>query len=176
MRSTCGLNAPHNLPNLLQRMSSVLCRFLDAGNNETLRTLSGPASKKRQGTKSREIGHWLAASAMGISCWRRSRLWAGRPHNASCMSARTRGRESAVGISAGARSASTGDRRTGGCDGVERDRRGRGPSASERESRDAHKIRKCHPVLRLELDVLPHDFLPCSTFFNTIIINSSSPR
>jgi len=34
---------------------------LDAGNNETLRTLSGPASKKRQGTKSREIGHWLAA-------------------------------------------------------------------------------------------------------------------
>ena len=24
MRSTCGLNAPHNLPNLLQRMSSVL--------------------------------------------------------------------------------------------------------------------------------------------------------
>jgi hypothetical protein len=118
----------------------LLCRFLDAGNNETLRTLSGPASKKRQGTKSREIGHWLAASAMGISCWRRSRLWAGRPHNASCMSARTRGRESAVGISAGARSASTGDRRTGGCDGVERDRRGRGPSASERESRDAHKM------------------------------------
>ena len=24
MRSTCGLNAPHNLPNLLQRMSPVL--------------------------------------------------------------------------------------------------------------------------------------------------------
>jgi hypothetical protein len=27
---------------------------LDAGNTETLRTLSEPASKKRQGTKSRE--------------------------------------------------------------------------------------------------------------------------
>ena len=30
-------------------------RFLDAGNNETLRTLSAPASKKRQGTKSRAV-------------------------------------------------------------------------------------------------------------------------
>jgi hypothetical protein len=40
--------------------------FLDAGNNETVRTLSSPASKKRQGTKSREVGHWLAANAMGI--------------------------------------------------------------------------------------------------------------
>jgi hypothetical protein len=146
-KERCRQSRPHrragaetSLVDLLHCMSPEVCRFLDAGNNETLRTLSGPASKKRQGTKSREIGHWLAASAMGISCWRRSRLWAGRPHNASCMSARTRGRESAVGISAGARSASTGDRRTGGCDGVERDRRGRGPSASERESRDAHKM------------------------------------
>jgi hypothetical protein len=29
---------------------------LDAGNNETVRTLSWLASKKRQGTKSREVG------------------------------------------------------------------------------------------------------------------------
>src|SRR3974377_2390166 len=29
-------------------------------------TLWRPASEKRQGTKSREVGHWLAASAMGI--------------------------------------------------------------------------------------------------------------
>jgi hypothetical protein len=35
----------------------LLCWFLDAGNNGTLRMLSGPASKKRQGTKSREVGH-----------------------------------------------------------------------------------------------------------------------
>jgi len=31
--------------------------FLDAGNDETLHTLNWPASKKRQGTKSREVGH-----------------------------------------------------------------------------------------------------------------------
>jgi hypothetical protein len=43
-----------------------LCWFLDAGNNKTLRTLKEPAAEKRQGTKSREVGHWLAASAMGI--------------------------------------------------------------------------------------------------------------
>ena len=34
-----------------------LCWFLDAGNNETVRTLSSPASKKRQGTKSRSARH-----------------------------------------------------------------------------------------------------------------------
>jgi len=34
----------------------VVCRFLDAGNNEALGTLSCQASKKRQGTKSREVG------------------------------------------------------------------------------------------------------------------------
>jgi hypothetical protein len=31
--------------------------FLDAGNDETLGRLSWPASKKRQGTKSREVWH-----------------------------------------------------------------------------------------------------------------------
>ena len=40
-------------------------RFLDAGNNETLRTLSEPASKKRQGTKSREVGHWPGSERYG---------------------------------------------------------------------------------------------------------------
>jgi hypothetical protein len=48
------------------RLLPNLCWFLDAGNDETVRTLSSPASKKRQGTKSQEVGHWLAASAMGI--------------------------------------------------------------------------------------------------------------
>jgi hypothetical protein len=124
---------------LLHRTSLLLCRFLDAGNNETLRTLSEPASKKRQGTKSRAVGRWLAASAMGIMCRCRARWWAGGEHDATCMSARAGGRESAEGISAGAWSASTGDRRTDGCDWVERDRRRRGASASERESRNAHR-------------------------------------
>ena len=35
--------------------------FLDAGNDETLHTLNWPASKKRQGTKSREDGHRLGS-------------------------------------------------------------------------------------------------------------------
>jgi hypothetical protein len=32
--------------------------------DEPFHALWRPASKKRQGTKSREVGHWLAASAM----------------------------------------------------------------------------------------------------------------
>jgi hypothetical protein len=51
---------------MLRRISLLVCWFLDAGNDERLGRLSWPASKKRQGTKSREVGHWLAASAMGI--------------------------------------------------------------------------------------------------------------
>jgi hypothetical protein len=35
-------------------------------NDETDRALKRPATKKRQGTKSRAVGQWLAASAMGI--------------------------------------------------------------------------------------------------------------
>src|SRR5437870_13000038 len=42
-----------------------MCRFLDAGNNEALRTLSRPASKKRQGTKSREVGHRRCSGRYG---------------------------------------------------------------------------------------------------------------
>ena len=36
-------------------MSSLLCRFLDAGECKGSRTLDRPASKKRQGTKSRSV-------------------------------------------------------------------------------------------------------------------------
>src|SRR6266478_5017864 len=43
----------------------LLCRFLDAGNNEALGTLSCQASKKRQGTKSREVGHRLGSERYG---------------------------------------------------------------------------------------------------------------
>jgi len=38
---------------------------LDAGNDETLSTLSWPASKKRQGTKSREVWHRLGSGRYG---------------------------------------------------------------------------------------------------------------
>jgi hypothetical protein len=42
-----------------------MCRFLDAGNNEALGTLSCQASKKRQVTKSREVGHRLGSERYG---------------------------------------------------------------------------------------------------------------
>src|SRR5215469_8248959 len=43
----------------------ALCRFLDAGNNESLGTLNSQASKKRQGTKSREVGPRLGSERYG---------------------------------------------------------------------------------------------------------------
>ena len=42
-----------------------MCRFLDAGNDEALGGLSWPASKKRQGTKSREVGHRRGSGRYG---------------------------------------------------------------------------------------------------------------
>ena len=88
---------PHKASAEAMNRLPVLLWFLDAGDDETIGTLSWPASKKRQGTKSREVGH---------------RLSSGRYED--CMSAplsmvsATRGdvirgtEESAVGISAGA--------------------------------------------------------------------------
>src|SRR5262249_23734034 len=49
----------------LQCMSPEVCRFLDAGNGEWLLALGPPASKKRQGTKSREVGHRLSSEHYG---------------------------------------------------------------------------------------------------------------
>ena len=58
-----------------------LCRFLGAGNNETLRTLSEPASKKRRGTKSREVGQPAGQRALwGLALAPRSRLGRGELH------------------------------------------------------------------------------------------------
>ena len=42
-----------------------VCWFLDAGNNETFRTLREPAFKKRQGTKSRGVRHRLGSGGYG---------------------------------------------------------------------------------------------------------------
>ena len=39
--------------------------FLDAGDDETIGMLSWPASKKRQGTKSREVGRRLGSERYG---------------------------------------------------------------------------------------------------------------
>ena len=46
-------------------MCPLLCRFLDAGGIDPVRTLGRPASKKRQGTKSREAGCGWAACRYG---------------------------------------------------------------------------------------------------------------
>jgi hypothetical protein len=42
-----------------------LCRFLDAGNDERRVALRWPASKKRQGTKSREVSRRLCRERYG---------------------------------------------------------------------------------------------------------------
>ena len=39
--------------------------FLDAGDDETIGTLSWPASKNRQGTKPPEVGHRLSSERYG---------------------------------------------------------------------------------------------------------------
>src|SRR3984893_16355544 len=53
------------LYNLAHSEGPDVCRFLDAGNNEALGTLSCQASKKRQGTKSREVGQRLGSERYG---------------------------------------------------------------------------------------------------------------
>jgi hypothetical protein len=49
---------PRGLPatSLLRCMSQVLCRFLGRRHDEAIHALWRPASEKRQGTKSREMG------------------------------------------------------------------------------------------------------------------------
>jgi hypothetical protein len=56
--STCFVGLPALL--LYRERKSVMCRFLGAGNDEALRMLS----EKRQGKKSREVGHWIAREVL----------------------------------------------------------------------------------------------------------------
>jgi hypothetical protein len=42
-----------------------MCRFSDAGNDETLHALMRPAFEKRQGTKSRSVVHWWCRGRYG---------------------------------------------------------------------------------------------------------------
>src|SRR5271155_3493691 len=78
-------------------MHSPLCWFLDAGNDDTLGALSWPASKKRQGTKSREVWHPAVQRVLwgsyvggdggrGASTRRRARAHAGEPGRAQWTS------------------------------------------------------------------------------------------
>ena len=68
----------------------LLCRFLDAGNNEALGTLSCQASKKRQGTKSREVGHRLGSERYGDLMSAPSLMWAQHCQEATGMCGQAR--------------------------------------------------------------------------------------
>ena len=68
---------------------ALMCRFLDAGGIGPLRPLGRPASKKRQGAKSRSAGPTAGVSAMGISGWWRVR-WRRDTGAAARMTARAR--------------------------------------------------------------------------------------
>jgi hypothetical protein len=51
---------------MLRCMSPDVCRFLGRRDDDVIHALWRPASEKRQGTKSREVGGGGAADAMGI--------------------------------------------------------------------------------------------------------------
>jgi hypothetical protein len=70
-----------------------MCRFLDAGGTKLLRTLGEPASKKRQGAKSREAGQGLGGERYGDFRLAAHSMEARRLGDAGCMLARGGGRE-----------------------------------------------------------------------------------
>src|SRR3977135_4303369 len=108
---------------------SALVQVFGRRNDETDHALKRPATKKRQGTKSRAVGQWLAAGAMGIACQRRVSIVVGMLARRDLHVCRMGGRQSVAGILAGVWIASTRDPCTDGCDWVERDLRRRGAGA-----------------------------------------------
>jgi len=108
---------------------------LDAGNDETLLALRRPASKKRQGTKSREVGHRLSSERYGDLILTPAVMVGAMLVQGDLDGCVRKGaRKSAMGISVVAWTLSTGDRLVDQRDCAEQDRRQRGASASERES------------------------------------------
>jgi hypothetical protein len=110
----------------------LLCRFLDAGGIRPIRTLRRPASKKRQGAKSRAAGQRpggerygdfrLAAHSMEAGRWGDA-TW--RLHAATGESVKEASRAGFEGCRRGPGAWTALNR-------VERNRRGRGTSAAER--------------------------------------------
>jgi len=68
--------------------------FLDAGGTEALHTRGGPASKKRQGAKSRGAGQRLDGERYGDFRLAAHSMEAGQWGDATCMPAPGGGRES----------------------------------------------------------------------------------
>jgi transposase len=75
------------LPEIARACVAALVQVFGRRQRRSNHTLWRPASEKRQGTKSRCVGHWLAAGAMAISNQRRRRLGPGRQHDTTCMRA-----------------------------------------------------------------------------------------
>ena len=84
-------------------------RFLDAGNTESFRMRSRPASKKRRGTKSREGWRRLGGARYGDLMRGPVRWWTRHWGKAICMPACRSGREREKGGSTVVWSVSTGD-------------------------------------------------------------------
>ena len=128
----------------------LLCRFLDAGGTEALHTRGGPASKKRQGTKSRGAGQRLGGERYGDF-----RLG---PHSMGGATLRRRDlhaftRRRARGRKKRPEADFEGRQRAPGAliavNWVERDRRRRGASAPERGCGGARKGSLAHDVSNL---------------------------
>ncbi len=114
------------------RPPALLCRFLDAGGTKALRRLRRPASKKRQGTKSRSAGQRLGVERYGdlrLAADSMRGATPGRRGPGACTRRGERGEEAS-------RAEFEGRRRAPGAwialNRVERDRRRRGASAPER--------------------------------------------
>src|SRR5215471_9310333 len=88
-------------PNLLRRMSPFL--VFGRRQRETFRRLNWPASKKRQGTKSREVGHRLSSGRYADLMSAPLLMVSATRVRGDVMSAYRRTEESAVGQSRRAR-------------------------------------------------------------------------
>jgi hypothetical protein len=113
--------------------ASLLCRFLDAGGTEALHTRGGPASKKRQGAKSRGAGRRLGGERYGDFRLAARSMEAGHWGDATCMPAPGGGRESERSVPAGFEGRQRAPGALIAMNRVERDRRRRGAGATERE-------------------------------------------
>src|ERR1700740_763399 len=117
----------------------LLCRFLDAGNNEALGTLSSQLPGVQKAPRHEVARSWAPAGQRALWGFDVSADLDGGRNTARKRSAcvERRGGEPAMTISATARSASAGARRIDRRDRVERDHCRRRASAWQRESRDA---------------------------------------
>ena len=112
----------------------VLCRFLDAGGINSLRRLGRPASKKRQGAKSRGAGPRLGVERYGDFRLAAYSMEARHRGDATRMPVRGGGREGGRSVPRGVERYKRAPAAWIALNWAERCRRRRGASAMERES------------------------------------------